>query len=364
MKKSLSKFSQFNTKYRKYLNVIFFSSGFVWDWLTIDRIDNSTELIFLGIYFVLLTICKYFNYTHSTYNLKPKVKEYVSKYLPLVQQFFLGGLCSASVIYFSRSVSVSKTAVFFILIGLIFIIMEFFRKKLSVYLQFIMYAFVSFIFLACIMPVIFSAFNSFVFYFSGIVSLSITLLLIFLINRRLKNNFNSSYSKLLINVLAVYVIVVVFYIFKLIPPVPLALTQSKVAVEVNKKDLNYEITYQPENWFEFWKSNESNLKFLPNEKVFVYTSIFSPSKLNVKIYHRWSRLNTATNEWQITDKIGYNLVGGREKGFRGYTNKSQITDGQWKVEVITEQDIIIGIISFSVEIVPDAEDRKLKTTQF
>jgi hypothetical protein len=57
-------------------------------------------------------------------------------------------------------------------------------------------------------------------------------------------------------------------------------------------------------------------------------------------------------------------VGGREKGFRGYTNKSQITDGQWKVEVITEQDIIIGIISFSVEIVPDAQDRKLKTTQF
>lgn len=364
MRKSFSKISEFNNKYSKYLNVIFFSSGFIWDWFTIDRIDNSTELIFLGIYFVLLTICKYFNYTFLSYNLKPKVEEFFSKYLPLAQQFFLGGLCSASVIYFSRSVSISKTAVFFILIALIFIIMEFFRKRLSVYLQFIMYSFVSFIFLACIMPVIFSAYNSFIFYFSGILSLSITLLLIYFINRRLKNTFKTSYSKLLLNVFTVYAIVVLFYIFKLIPPVPLALTESKVATDIKKIENNYDITYQPEKWYQLWKSNESNLKFLQNEKVFVYTSIFSPSNLNIKIYHRWNWLNPVTNKWQITDKIGYKVQGGREKGFRGYTNKSNISKGDWKVEVITEEEIIIGIISFSVEIVSNLDDRTLKTKQF
>lgn len=58
-----------------------------------------------------------------------KIPPKYTVYLPLAIQFFLGGLSSAYVIYFARSVSLSKTAVFFGLLLLLFIANEFYEKE-------------------------------------------------------------------------------------------------------------------------------------------------------------------------------------------------------------------------------------------
>ena len=48
------------------------------------------------------------------------------------------------------------------------------------------------------------------------------------------------------------------------------------------------------------------------------------------------------------EDIGYNITGGRDHGFRGYTYKSNVKEGLWKVEVITEEELVLGVIDFEI----------------
>jgi len=358
--KSGYKLSEFTRKYSNFLSVAFFCVGFAWDWFTIDRIDSYIEMSFLVGYFFILTILTYLSFTYIEYDIKSRYKAFLYKYLPLAIQFLLGGLCSTFVIFFSRSVSISKTSIFFILIGLILLVNEFFRKKLTIYIKFIIYSFVSYLFMACLLPTILSTYNSFVFYLSGLISISVCVLLLYSIHLKVKNKIKGSYQKLIANIVAVHVILSFFYFLKIIPPVPLALTESFVATNIKKVKNTYEISYQPKEWYNIWDKRESTLKFLSNENIFVFTSIFSPNNLDVRIQHRWKQYNANTQDWETTDIIEYEIQGGREDGYRGYTYKSNISEGEWKVEVLTNNEIIIGVIKFIIVIQDKAEDRKVK----
>jgi hypothetical protein len=52
--------------------------------------------------------------------------------------------------------------------------------------------------------------------------------------------------------------------------------------------------------------------------------------------------------WLTTDKHGYVLTGGRDGGYRGYTYKKNISPGEWRINVITDNELILGRIRFSI----------------
>ena len=109
-----SKFHSFVRKYEKYVPLLFFIAGFIWDSLTLGRIDRLYDIVILCTHISLLTFSIYL---YNVVDLEKTERKFVKKYgiyLPLAIQFFLGGLSSAYVIYFSRSVSLSQTASFFI----------------------------------------------------------------------------------------------------------------------------------------------------------------------------------------------------------------------------------------------------------
>ena len=100
------------------------------------------------------------------------------------------------------------------------------------------------------------------------------------------------------------------------------------------------------------------------DSIFVFTSIFSPKDINKKVFHKWSHYNNELEEWQMTDNIGYLIRGGRNNGFRGYSYKTHILEGDWKVEVTTDQEIIIGVLYFSINLDEEENPQKLKTKYF
>lgn len=338
------------TKNQKYTPLLFFAGGFLWDWLTLGRVDRLYDMALLSTYFFFLSCCMYFynSIGHSIWQHK-FLKKY-QEYLPLAIQFFLGGLTSAYVIYFSRSVSLSKTASFFIILILLFFANEIFKKRISnLYLQFGIYSFVSYTFFAYMIPVLITEMNSLIFTISGILSLLITSGLIYLIYKtNTKIEFEVSKIKLLILVFLVYVFITVFYFFNLIPPVPLALNKSIVAYNITKENNSYNITYDEENQFIFWREHKKKVSIKNTDKIYVFTSIFAPTDLNKKVYHLWKKYNSVKQEWEVTDKIGFNIIGGRNNGFRGYTYKQNVVEGEWKVEVLTEENLIIGIVDFEL----------------
>ena len=345
-----SKFNLFIKQHKKYLPLLFFIAGFIWDSLTLGRIDRLYDIVILCTYMTLLTISIYFYNLLDNEKLQNSFIQKYGDYLPLAIQFFLGGLTSAYVIYFSRSVSLSKTASFFVILIIVLFANEFFKKRISnKYLQFSAYFFVNFTFLSFFLPVILKEMNTTIFLISGGISITFTLILVILVYRTSASAREEIVKwKMISMILGIYLLINVFYYFKLIPPVPLALDKGVVAYNIDIKKGFYEVTYEVDDWYVFWRDHKVNFSRNLNKPVYVFTSIFAPTDLKKKIYHQWKWFNSETAIWENSDKIGFEITGGRDRGYRGYSFKENVIDGEWKVEVITDDDLVLGVVDFNI----------------
>ena len=283
------------------------------------------------------------------------------KFLPLAIQFSFGGLSSAFVIYFSRSVSFTKSFIFFILLVALLLANELLKKRISnKYLQFSIYFFISFTFFTFMIPVILKEMNTSIFILSGLISLGITLSLITFIYRKSPSSRAEINLKKLISILlTIYATINLFYFTNLIPPVPLALDAGIVAHNVQKKGADYIVSYEQNEWYIFWRKHRTQFILRPNESIYVFTSVFAPTAIRKAISHRWKWYDEDKNSWEIVDNIGYEIIGGRDAGFRGYTYKNNAKPGLWKVDVITEENLVLGIIDFEIIMDNDQEPRQL-----
>lgn len=361
-----SKFTKFLKKHKKYAPLVFFIAGFTWDSLTLGRIDRLYDIVILCTYMTLLTICIYFFNLIDSEKWKNSFIQKYGNYLPLAIQFFLGGLSSAYVIYFSRSVSLSKTASFFLILVLALFANEFLKKRLAdKYLQFSAYFFVNFIFLSFFIPVILKEMNQEIFLISGVISLVSTLILIVLVYRSSPSvRIQILKWKMMLLIFGIYGFINLLYYLKMIPPVPLALDKGLVAYNIQKENNQYKVTYEVDEWYIFWRNHKINFDRNAQEPVYVFTSIFAPTDLKKKIYHQWKWYDEQTDEWQILDKIGFEITGGRDNGYRGYSFKNNVIDGEWKVEVITEEELVLGVVDFNIKTTGKTKKGKLITRKF
>lgn len=337
-------------RHEKYLLIVYFIGGFIFDSLTLERVDRLYDMAVLCTHMTLLTVIIYLFNRMDDGKFKSKFLERYKKYFPLAIQFFFGALASAYVIYFSRSVSLSKTASFFVILVALFLANELLRERISnKYLQFSVYSFISFTFFTFIVPVIVKEMSTKIFLISGLLSLLITISLILIVYYKSPTTRKEvTLAKLLGIILAIYITINSFYILKLIPPVPLALQEGLVAHKIELKDNHYYITHERNDRGVFWRDYRREFIYKPDEKVYVFTSVFAPTRLTKSIIHRWKWFNPQTEQWEIMQDIGYNITGGRDDGYRGYTYKSNVKDGQWRVDVITEEELVLGVIDFEI----------------
>ncbi|MEX0724552.1 MAG: DUF2914 domain-containing protein [Gracilimonas sp.] len=364
----LNRFRAFVRANQRYLPVVFFMAGFLWDSLTLGRIDRLYDQVILCTYLTSLTVCLYLFNLSGDNKWEGTFLEKYEVYLPLGIQFFLGGLCSAYVIYFSRSVSYSKTISFFIILVILLFANELLKKRISnKYLQFSAYFFVNFTFFTFFIPMLMNSMNTFLFLLSGSISLSITMaLIIYIYNTSASTQKEISMGKMSGLILGIYLLINTFYYFNLIPPVPLALESGLVAhnIERNTDSDEYFVTYEQNPWYKMWRENRYEFTYEPESDIYVFTSIFAPSKLSESILHRWKWFSPHTNQWEVIDEIGFEITGGREGGFRGYTVKNKMMEGAWKVDVITNDGLVLGIINFEIDSTSNAEPKRLGTQIF
>ncbi len=346
-----SAFGKYTIRHQKYAPILFFMSGFIFDTLTLGRIDRLYDTMVLCSHMTLLSVMLYlFNLVDDGKWEGTFIGRY-TEYFPLAIQFFFGALSSAFVIYFFRSVSLSKTMVFFILLVLLLFANEFLKKKISnKYLHFSVYFFISFTFFTFMLPTLIKEMNTLIFIISGLLSLGTTLaLIIFIYSSSPSTRAELSLKKLISIIISIYLVINSFYYFNLIPPVPLAMESGLVAHNIQKKNNEYIVTYERDEWYVFWRAHHLNFHREADESVYVFTSVFAPTDIKKSIFHRWQWYNPETTSWEITEDIGFEVTGGRGRGFRGYTFKDNIAEGRWKVDVITEEELVIGVVDFVIK---------------
>lgn len=347
----VSSFMSFYERNERWAPVLYFIIGFIWDWVTLERIDHFYSNFVLAGHLISLMISLYvFNLADDGHWENTFVEKY-EDYAPLAVQFFLGALVSAYIVFFFRSASFTRTIIFLILLMFLYIANEMFKHRISnKYLQFGALFFVAFTYFEFIIPVFMGTMSTFLFFISGLVALGVTLFFITFIYRKSPSTREEiSLTKLSIIIVCLYGAINLMYYFNVIPPVPLALKSGVIAYNIEKTDSSYLVTYDPDKTYKVWKVFNHDLAYTPGDTVFAFTSIFAPTDLNKAVAHRWKWLNPDTNTWNITDVIEYEIKGGRDGGYRGYTYKTNIKAGQWEIDVITEEGLILGSMDFEIE---------------
>ena len=361
-----SKLRSFIRRHEKAAPIVFFIGGFIFDSLTLGRIDRLYDLVVLSTHMTLLTLTIYLYNVVQDGKFRNTLVERYQEYFPLAIQFFFGGLSSAYVIYFSRSVSLSKTVSFFIILVLLLLANEVLKRRISnKYLQFSIYFFLSFTFFTFMVPVFIKEMNTEIFIFSGLASLTATLGLIAITFRASPSTrAEIQIGKLLGLILSIYALVNVFYFFKLIPPVPLALNTGIVAHNVTLENNKYVVSYERDDSFVFWREHNHKYSYRPGSNVYIFSSIFAPTDIKKSVLHRWKWYDGNIEDWVVIEDIGYEIAGGRDGGYRGYTYKNNVKPGKWRVEVITEEELVLGVIDFEIVMDPVVSPRKLIVKRF
>ena len=264
-------------------------------------------------------------------------------------QFLLGGLLSSYVVFYFKSVSWSQTQFFFILLVALLVGNEFLHHRLgNPQLLATLFFFCAFSFLAFFLPIVLARVGTGVFLLSGVLSLGLALFVFALAFPVRAAGWFRKMAPVSACVAITYVLLNAFYFANLIPPVPLALKGAGMYHLVRKTADGYEVHYVAPPAYRFWKKWDDPFLLTPGESAYCFTSIFAPRRIRVPVHHEWRRYQPGTG-WVTTDRIAFAISGGREGGYRGFSNKRLVAPGRWRVEVATEDGAILGRIDFTVE---------------
>ena len=338
-------------KNQKYTGIAIFSAGFIWDSLTLTRVDNWIDNTILLFYLILIGAIISLTLRRHCGKLPAPWIQKIEHRFPWVMQFCFGGLFSSYVIFYFKSASFTRTQFFFLILVVLWIGNEFLEERLGKPLLLgILYCFCLFSFLAFFLPVIFARVDIIVFWLAGLTSLIISLTVFSFGLRTGDGEWRRRMTPVAVGILSTFVGVNLLYIVNLIPPVPLALKSAGIYHMVARTPAGYAVNYvAPPRW-RFWKKWDDPFYFSPGETVYCYTAVFAPGKVRVPVRHVWSRWSSSG--WMQTDRITFQIAGGRDGGYRGYTAKRGIAPGEWRVEVETEQGRILGRIDFRVVLTP------------
>lgn len=336
---------------------VFFLSGVAYDTLTLTRIDRLQDNLLLLLYLVVLGALIVLTgrlgiapgEAHELRHPSGLVRLLVRTrpYYPMAMQFLLGGLFSAYAIFYSRSASLTGSAIFLALLVLLLVANEFLRDRLSNLRVLVgLYALVCFSFFTFFLPVMVGRISTAIFLLGAGLSAVVTWRVVRLIY---KDNPERSAQEAMgtgASGLALIGLLVGFYFMSWIPPVPLSMKFGGIYREVQRQGDQFLLTYD-RKWFEAWKRSEN--PFPANEPAYCFTAVFAPVALDTTVYHHWYVRSSHGQPFVHVDRIPIKIAGGREGGYRAYSFKQRLAPGDWRVDVETEDGRIVGRVSVRVE---------------
>jgi len=325
--------------------------GFIFDNLTLTRVDRwfdnivLTTYLFLTAFGILIIHARENSLTKRSWFLK------LQAFAPLIISYALGGMFSGLVIFYSRSGSLYTSFPFMITLIILFIGNDFIQAKYKqITFQIIIFYIAIFSYSILITPIIVGKMGTLVFILGTILSF----LLIYIYTNFLSLFVHKTFKKELPfvskSITGIAVVFIIFYFLNIIPPIPLSLKDGSIAHLVEKTDnQEYKVIVEKAKWYRPFKDYAKVYHYKSGESIYAFSSVFTPTKIQGKIYHKWSYYDPENIRWVLTDTIPININGGRDGGFRGYSVKKYVRPGDWRVDITSEKGQVIGRLKFTVE---------------
>lgn len=337
--------------YERYVSPIGLIGGFVADNLILlKRVDVWTTNALLGTYLVVCALGIVFLNAAESGRVKSGKLIALVPFVPVVMQFSMGGLFSGYLSLYSRSAAFGGSWVFVVIVALLLLSNErFIRFYTRLSFQVSLYFVVLYSFFIFFLPVVFKRIGSDMFVISGVLSLGLIAAFQVLLAHVAPAREREARTAIARAVAIAFIAFNALYFANLIPPLPLALKAGGLYHGVvHEPDGTYVLEAEEVPWYESFLRYNLTFHRVPGESAYVFTSIFAPAGLTTTIIHQWQRFDVPTSAWITVADIPFQITGGRDAGYRGYTGKFDPAPGKWRVNVLTPTGQIITRISFNV----------------
>lgn len=340
----------FYAKYERLLIPGFLFVGFLFDLFAYRTLKFSTTFLILGIYAVVAAAAILYMHAfdvRASLWVRP-VQTRLRLAVPLIMQFVFGALLSQSLLFYWFGGSVSSSwPILAVMTGLM-ISNETFRSfYLRPVVQVGVFTFALFSYCSVLFPYAFNSLSPTIFLLGALVTLAASLLLAFALSHAVEA-LREKQFQLVATVVVICGLMVSCYFLNLIPPIPLSIRDAGVYHNVERTAGAYRVTAETQPWFQRLISGET-IHVRLNDPVYVYAAVFSPANLDTIIVHRWYYYDETKKKWIRSDQFSYKIIGGRAEGYRGFSYKSNMRLGAWRVDVETTRGQTLGRIGFTVE---------------
>lgn len=335
--------------YERYVSPVALLGGFLLDtFIFLDRIDSLQSYVLLSSYMVLAAAGIMVVHLISTGRFKGWLALRIAPFAPVFIQFAFGGLFSGFLAVYSRSASVAVSWIFVIVLAALLVGNERFRAQyMKLPFQIGVYFIVLFSFLIFLLPIVFERIGPAMFILSGVASLVVITLFISLLYKVVPQVVHDERTRVARTVASIFVLFNVLYFTNAIPPLPLALKEAGVYHNVMRENDEYVLTAEQVPWYKRYLLYNTTFHRASGEKAYVFTAIYTPRGLSTLVIHQWQRKNES-GDWITESVVPFTISGGREEGYRGYSSKSALANGAWRVNVLTKSGQVIGRVSFTV----------------
>src|SRR6185295_8501784 len=300
------------------LAVSFFVAGFLFDILTLGRIDSWLTIGQQALYLALVTVVlAQMLLSEEQPAFDPAAvsrwRRWYLEYRNPAIHFLLGALLSAYTLFFFKSSSLLVSFGFMGVLVALLLANESARfKALGLPFKFALLGLCYLAFFAYVIPVLIGQSGLAVFLLSMGAGCVPPAAVAFWVAKEKKR-------KILVPLGCVLILFLAFYLFRLIPPVPLSIRYMGVYHGVERTDGGYRLSHERPAW-RIWHKGDQWFSAQPGDKVHVYFRIFSPSRFSDQVMMGWYRYEGGPKGrgWVLQDTIPIKILGGREEGFRGY----------------------------------------------
>lgn len=331
--------------YAHYLPTVALLWGLFWDTLTLRRPDNPFENAVVIAYLLLSAgVIVILNMRHSRGGGDP------SLLMLGFLQFAFGNLTSALIILYAKSGTFVGSAIFFAVFGALLVGNEFVRNRYSrIYVHVAVWYLLVLSYFTIVIPILFGRIGDIMFAVSVAASLSAVAVLIAVLSVVSAREIISRVWHIVASVVAVVFLMSTLYLTGNIPPAPLMLKHIGIYHSLARtNDGNYRATYESPHWYQFFLDTANRYKHTQGTSAYCASAVFAPPRLNAPIFYRWEYYDPDKEEWVTTLHIPFSIIGGRDGGYRGYSQSFSLKPGLWRCNVETERGALIGRFSFDV----------------
>jgi hypothetical protein len=362
--------------YERHISAAAMAGGFAFDNVAYGRVDHPVTqtllIVYLGVAAFSIMLLHWLE-AHQGWQSTFVAK--LRSYLPALTQFALGTLWSAFLVFYARSGVLAATWPFLIVLAAIFIGNEVFKRyhaRLIFTTTLFFFALISYA--AFMVPVFTHTIGQLTFLLSGAAAVAVFTAFVWLLNRLSAARLGEVRKQIAFGACAVYASITGLYFLNVLPPLPLAMQTSGVFQSIcrvppsngasvrcvgrspdqalTRTGRLYYLASQEQQSWTTWLGVPPLVHVEPGKPVIVFGAVFAPISLNTTIYQIWQRYDNARGEWQTVQRIDNSVRGGRDKGYRSYTFKTDPAPGLWRVDFETVDGRLIGRTVFTVQTGP------------